>query len=409
MKKRLMNNLGMKLISLALAIVFWLVVVSLEDPDGTRSYEIPVTRINEDLIRENNMTYEVVSGNTVTVTIRARQSILRDLSAKDFEATADFSKLSFVGAVPIDVQVNRYASQVTIISGTNNVMQISIEELGTADIMITARTTGSVAGGKALGQLSVQPNMIHIEGAATTVEKIATVCAEVNVSGLSEDTSFDVEPILYDQEGNEIDTTDLSLNVSSVEVNVSLLDTKTVPVSWNVEASAAAGYGIRSQDYAPKEVTIAGDKDTLKTIRAITLDDYVAEGLTESVEKIVDLEAIVRDMGCRLVDPETEGSVRAAVNVEAYEEREEKIDLGDIRLENIDSTLSYTKNGSETVTFEIQGLETDMRNLDMDKVTVYVDMEGLENGTYDVPLQLEGAPNVTLTEEVTIQVTVRGK
>ena len=52
-----MNNLGMKLISLALAIVFWLVVVSLEDPEATRSYEIPVTRINEDLIHALYLVY----------------------------------------------------------------------------------------------------------------------------------------------------------------------------------------------------------------------------------------------------------------------------------------------------------------------------------------------------------------
>ena len=409
MKKKLMNNLGMKLISLALAIVFWLVVVSLEDPEATRSYEIPVTRINEDLIRENNMTYEVVSGNTVTVTIRARQSILRELTVKDFEATADLSKLSFAGAVPIEVQVKRYASQVTIVSGTNNVMQVSIEELGSADIMITARTTGTVAGGKALGELSVQPNMIHIEGAKTTVDKITNVYAEVNVSGLSQDTSFTVEPVLYNQDGDVIGTTDLTLSVTNVTVNVSLLDTKTVPVSWDIEATAASGYGIRSQDYTPKEVTISGTTETLADITEIKLDDYVVNDLTESTEYTVDIEEIVRSMGCRLVDPDTEGSIRAAVNVEPYEEVEEEIPLGDIRLENIDPTYSYTKDGDDTISFTLRGLQSDINNLNMDNVTVYVDMEDLGAGTHEVALQLQNAQNVEMTEEVTIQVTIRKK
>ena len=75
MKKKLTNNLGMKGISLLLAIVFWLVVVSIEDPEQTRVLELPVTKANENLFRENDKTYEVVSGNTVNVTVRGRQSI----------------------------------------------------------------------------------------------------------------------------------------------------------------------------------------------------------------------------------------------------------------------------------------------------------------------------------------------
>lgn len=46
MKKKLTNNLGMKGISLLLAIVFWLVVVSIEDPEQTRVLELPVTKAN---------------------------------------------------------------------------------------------------------------------------------------------------------------------------------------------------------------------------------------------------------------------------------------------------------------------------------------------------------------------------
>ena len=65
MKEKLTNNLGLKLISLCLAVIFWLVVVTMEDPEQTKTLEIPVTRINEEMIRENDKTYEVIEGNTV--------------------------------------------------------------------------------------------------------------------------------------------------------------------------------------------------------------------------------------------------------------------------------------------------------------------------------------------------------
>lgn len=48
MRKKLTNNLGMKIISLMLAIVFWLVVITMEDPEQTKPLELPVTKINEE-------------------------------------------------------------------------------------------------------------------------------------------------------------------------------------------------------------------------------------------------------------------------------------------------------------------------------------------------------------------------
>ena len=60
MKKRLTNNFSLKIISLVLAIMFWLVIASIEDPETTKNFTIPVTKINEDMVRENDKTYEVI-------------------------------------------------------------------------------------------------------------------------------------------------------------------------------------------------------------------------------------------------------------------------------------------------------------------------------------------------------------
>lgn len=318
MRKKLTNNLGMKIISLMLAIVFWLAVITMEDPEQTKTLEIPVTKINEELIRENDKTYEVIEGNTVTITVRARQSILKDLTAKDFEATADFADLSFTGAVPIEVTVLRNANQVTIEKGANTMMRVSIEDLSSVDKMVATKAEGTVITGKALGSISVEPNIIRVEGAKTTIDRISSVYAVVNVSGISDDCSFVVEPVLYDSNGNEIDSTEITFSEDSLKVNVTLLDTKTVPVKWNIDVSPADGYGIESSDYSPSEVEIAGSREFLDSIDAITLDDYVADGISENVEAEEDLESIVKEMGGALVHPETDKTAKLAVKVSEY-------------------------------------------------------------------------------------------
>ncbi len=406
MRKKLTNNLGMKIISLMLAIVFWLVVITMEDPEQTKTLEIPVTKINEELIRENDKTYEVIEGNTVTITVRARQSILKDLTAKDFEATADFADLSFTGAVPIEVTVLRNANQVTIEKGANTMMRVSIEDLSSVDKMVATKAEGTVITGKALGSISVEPNIIRVEGAKTTIDRISSVYAVVNVSGISDDCSFVVEPVLYDSNGNEIDSTEITFSEDSLKVNVTLLDTKTVPVKWNIDVSPADGYGIESSDYSPSEVEIAGSREFLDSIDAITLDDYVADGISENVEAEEDLESIVKEMGGALVHPETDKTAKLAVKVSEYGRLGASVNFDSVELIGKSNQYTYSIIGDSSIAYTLYGMDVALETLDRSKLKFSLDVTGLEPGTHTVNLQMDTSQKVSLASEVPVKIKI---
>lgn len=409
MKKKLTDNLGMKIISLLLAIVFWLVVVTMEDPEQTKPLELPVTKINEELIRENDKTYEVIEGNTVTITVRARQSILKDLTAKDFEAVADFANLSFTGAVPIEITVLRNANQVTIERGANTMMRVSIEDLATVDKMVSTKAEGTVITGKALGSISVEPNMIRIEGAKTTIDRISSVYAVVNVSGISEDCSFVVEPVLYDSNGNKIDSTDITFSEDSLKVNVSLLDTKTVPVRWNIDVSPAEGYGIESSDYTPSEVDIAGSPEVLDAIDEIVLDDYSAEDISENQEAEVDLESIVKGLGAALARPDTDKMAKLAVKVEPYNRVGGTVAFDSVELTGKDDNYNYSIIGDTSISYTLYGLDADIETAERSKMKFSLDVTGLEPGTHTVNLQMTTSQEISLAAEVPVKIKIDSK
>ncbi len=409
MRKKLTNNLGMKIISLMLAIVFWLVIVTMEDPEQTKSLELPVTKINENLIRENDKTYEVIEGNTVTITIRARQSVLKDMSEKDFEAVADFANLSFTGAVPIEITVLRNANQVTIERGLNTMMRVSIEDLATVDKMVSTKAEGTVITGKALGSITVEPNMIRMEGAKTTIDRISSVYAVVNVSGISEDCSFTVEPVLYDSNGNKIDSTDITFSDKSLKVDVALLDTKTVPVKWNIDVTPADGYGIESSDYSPSEVEIAGTQEVLNAIDEIVLDDYVAEDISQNLEAEVDLEAIVKSMGASLVHSDTDKIAKLAVKVTPYSRMGATVNFDSVDLIGKSETYIYSLVGDTSIAYTLYGMDADIEMLDRSKMKFSLDVTGLEPGTYSIPLQMTTAQKVSLASEVLVKIKIDSK
>lgn len=409
MKKKLTNNLGMKVISLLLAIIFWLVVVSIEDPEQTKVLELPVTKVNENLFRENDKTYEVVSGNTVSVTIRASQSILKELTAKDFEAVADFANLSFTGAVPIEITPLRYSNQISIVKGANTMMQVSIQDLASVDKMVATKAEGQVMTGKAVGNITVEPNIIRIEGAKTTIDRISSVYASVNVSGMSEDGSFSVSPILYDSGGNVIDSTDITFSEEKLKVSVTLLDTKTVPVKWNINITPAAGYGIESLDYTPSEVEIAGSREVLDGIEAISIDDYVAENISENLEDSVDLESIVKEMGAVLARPDTDKTAKLVVQLDTYDKKGSSINFESVELTGKSENYKYSIIGEPTISYTLYGLAMDMDLLDYSKLKFTLDVSGLEPGNHTVNLQMETSQNVFLAEDVPVKIKIEEK
>ena len=117
--------MGMKVLSVSIAIFIWLLVANTNDPVVTKRFtDIPVDIINEEALTDLGYAYEVTEGDEVTITVKGKNSIVGTLSISDFRAVADFSKLSEVDAVPIDVTVKKYTDQLEIMLGTVNTMKI---------------------------------------------------------------------------------------------------------------------------------------------------------------------------------------------------------------------------------------------------------------------------------------------
>ncbi|MBQ3891068.1 MAG: hypothetical protein II740_06930, partial [Lachnospiraceae bacterium] len=107
-KKTITQNIGLKLMSLAVAVILWFIVVNLTDPVITQTYKnVPVRILNADIITDDAKTLEVVDDTAVvpSVTIKASRTTIQELgnSIDSIVATADMKDLSADGkSVPIE-------------------------------------------------------------------------------------------------------------------------------------------------------------------------------------------------------------------------------------------------------------------------------------------------------------------
>ena len=58
MKKKIMDNLALKLLSIIVAFIIWLVIINITDPTVIKRFNnIPVDILNENVITSSNQVY----------------------------------------------------------------------------------------------------------------------------------------------------------------------------------------------------------------------------------------------------------------------------------------------------------------------------------------------------------------
>ena len=77
--KRITNNFGLKVLAAVFAIVIWLVVVNIEDPEKTKGFTIPVTIENSDYLADMGKTYDILNNSDkISFTVTGNDPSLRN-------------------------------------------------------------------------------------------------------------------------------------------------------------------------------------------------------------------------------------------------------------------------------------------------------------------------------------------
>ena len=90
-----------------------------------------------------------------------------------------------------------------------------------------------------IGDVSTGQNMIRINGPESIVQTVQTAEVDVDVTGFTSDIITNADIVLYDAEGNQVDTSQISMNAKTVNVNVTIYGTKYVPLKFTIKGEPA--------------------------------------------------------------------------------------------------------------------------------------------------------------------------
>lgn len=392
--KTLVNNLGFKILAVILAFILWLVVYNIDDPKKTKTFTTNVTVENASAVTDMNKCYEVLDGtNTVTFSVTGKRSELDKLDDTDFSAVADMNRLIVdskgkKASVPIEISTRRTYSSLSI-NNKNKYMELSLEDLMSRRFMISADTSGKVASGYALGEVSVtNPNVLNVSGPASIVKKVDKVVATIDVDGMSSNLTDNVIPVLYDADGNEVDTTRLTLSNTTVTISAKILGMKEVPLVFSTTGTPYGEYKVVEISSSPDTVKLKGASTVLNPLVSLEIPGSVinVSGAKNDVKTTIDITEYLPD-GVELVDT-SNATVTVTVRIEAYASKNYELSSDQIRINGLGDGLSLTFDKNK-IPVKVSGLKDDLDSLSADDLAASIDVSGLVAGEYQVELALK--------------------
>ncbi len=399
------NNMWMKVLSVGIAVLIWLLVTNINDPVISKRFsDIEVEVINEKALTDNGYAYEIIDGATCSFTIQGKRSIIYNMTESDLSVVADFSKLSLTDAVPIDVSSKKYPDQVEITLGKINTMKIERDEIINVSLPVNVSFTGEVEEGYYPGQTTATPNLIKVTGPKKLLSNAKEIRAEVDASGVGENITVAAKPILYDKEGSIIESNQISMDASSVSVSIGLWKTKSVKVNLSFEGEPESGYILSSFDYQPKTVMAAAAPDIYDELESLDLASVSLDGVSETYEKDIPVSSDSFPDGVILA--EQLSSIKVNAKIEKKVSRKLVFSSKDITVKNNKSNYKVSYDSKNQYYINIEGPQSLIGSVKIDEFAPWIDVQYMDEGEHELSVHVKEEGNFTVNSTPDIQVTL---
>lgn len=402
----ILPNLGIKILSLVGAALIWLVIINIDDPYRTKTFQVSVETINENVLKSVNKVFEITSGDIASVRVSGKRSVIDKLDATDIRATADLSHLSSVNAVAIEPSLRKKISSEVSLE-CSDVLKVSLENMATKQLKITVVTEGTPADGYSVGECTAKPNIIRVSGGESTINQIEAVKVFLNIDGVSEDFNSRLEPIAFDSNDKAVTSSTLSFSDTKIRVRARILENKSIPVRIDISGTPADGFEYVETECLPTEIEVAGSAKKLSSISEVKIPIDIG-GLTDSssaLEQTINVRDYLRIDGITI--PEEYETISVKITIERKITRQVDVSFQEIQFNNLDKNLvAEIEEQGQSVNLILSGRESVLNALPNSALIAYVDCRNRKEGSYQLPVQMDLGNGCQILEPPKLKVRI---
>lgn len=369
MINKLKNNSKIKIISLLSAMVLWMYVMAIVDPEETKLFEnIPVTITNKNELNERDLVIYPEQDLTTNIYVTGKLSNLKKVTKDDINVYGQINN-PLEGNNEIYLKVS--TSQRVNYDFKNPVMIVTLEKIISEDKSIKVDITGS--GKNNVDNIMLQDNIdkVSISGPRSLVNKVKRVVGTVKVNGELNDFSQSIKLEPVDANGKVVEG--IELEKDSVNVNITLLTQKTVPITLKLSDNSESGV---NYTMSQNTVTIKGKKDIVDSINDIETQPVKLSEISPGTSKDIYLQVpsgITIETKYITIKKNSEENA-----VEVYTYTAKDIEIRN-NIENIDKSKIKIPN---SINVSIEYLQSE-GSINKDDIKLYIDLNevSLEDNT----------------------------
>ena len=428
MKHKWTNNLGLKVLSLLVSCLIWLVVTNTNDPESTQVYKnVPITIKNQDTITNANKTFTVVDGvDKINVYVTARKSIRAALNSGSFTVKADMENYNeALGTVPLEISCEDARIRQEDLRIIPSSLKINMEDKVEQNFGVAVVTTGKADKGYELGKTTiVSGDTIRIAGPQSLINIIGKVTILLDITNMNTD-STNLYPIrIEDKNGAALtegqmsnlelkDSNGVSLQNNSAEVRTEIWKVyNDIPLKANVTGEVAPGFKVSSITLSPQTINLVATEEAIDELGGeLTLkDDISVEGLTETQDYTVDLNDTLNQYDSIRLETDISSAITVHVGIDEVGSKTFQMPISDIIMHNTPADKKLIFSPADAISISVKTTDdTESGDIDitLDDITAEIDLKSCEiNGSYTLPVEITLPQGYELVNEVKIVVNI---
>ena len=281
MKNNLKRNTKIKIISLLSAMVLWMYVMAVIDPEDTKLFEnIPVTVTNSEELQDNDLVVYPESDLVADIYITGKISDLQKINEDDIHIYGSINN-PIEGKNYLYLKVNT-TKQVSY-EFKSDFIVITLEKLMHQEKDINPEITGEYKDD--VDTVTLQQSKVEISAPRVLIEKVAYIKATVQVDSKENDKlTKKAKLVAVDSDGKEVKG--VNLEVKNINAEVSFLEEKEVPINVQLKDNTT---DTQTYEMNPETITIKGKKEILNTIDYINTEkiDLSSIGVSKKINLII--------------------------------------------------------------------------------------------------------------------------
>ncbi|MBR1781789.1 MAG: hypothetical protein IJ751_10360 [Oscillospiraceae bacterium] len=399
-------------ISIICAIACWLYVDVVYAPETPKTiYNIPVTVYGEDVLADEGLMITEMSDRTVTLRLEGPRSSVSQLDRNNIVISVQAaSQISQEGEYNLEYSVI-FPSNVPTVNVT--VTDYSIESIRATVVQMTSKTLdiqgefiGSAVEGAICDDSSFQfeHSTITLSGERSLLDQVVSAVVVLDAEDLSSTWTGELDIQLRDADGNPVDASAFTCDITSTYTVFSVKVTKEIPLSVNLLDGGGATEEDVDAVISPQTVMVTGTVEALEQIESINLG-------TISLEDVITSDTYTFEVTTPDDIDLYNGASTADVTVTVKDTLTTRtVEVTDIQLENVPEGLSGELS-TQSVVVRIRG-KAEIMSIVMDSdVYLTVDLSGYTvadagTRTLNAKVHVKGFSDVGAIGDYTVVVVV---